>query len=537
MFNNVMQRDLFDILGSLETVARKEAGRQGATLATGALLGEVFLPKRDGPTLLQNLLKEDANPNDLQGAAAGAKSYNSRSGPIVGILSEMKDEFERDLGKAQKEDFNALVSFQNMNAAKSGEISASTKQKEMKEGQFADLQSKMADAKESISSSNDALDADNTFLTNLLKNRKIEDEEYAARSKTRSAEIVALGETLNILTDDEARALFGKTVSFIQLHAGVSTATAARERAQNRATKRAMKRLMDIGKKHKNMALIGMAVRVRLDAFKKVKESMGKMLAVLKGQQSAEYTKWEECKKEIDQTEDEIKEAQETKSDLAEKRQDLKNTLSQLAASTDELKSEVASMEVELKKAGEGRKTENLLFQTSVSDQRATVAILGMAQGKLKAFYSAKSFVQTKAAQPATDDYEKSAGAGGVMQLLAKIITDAEVEEQQLGQAEADAQAAYADLVKDTTNSIETARKSIAQKAKQSAAAKGEKSEAESAQIANDAEITQLQKLLMGTHASCDFLLKFFDVRQKARSEEMDAIGEATAILSGASFS
>lgn len=535
-FNNVMQKDLFDILGSLEQVARKEVTRRGSTLEAGALLGDVFLPKRDGSSsLFQNLLKDEAaaKPNDLKGGAAGAKSYNSRSGAIFGILGEMNDEFKRDLSNAQKQDFTATVNFQKLSAAKSSEISVATKQKEMKEGQLADLQAKVADAKESIDASNDALDSDNTFLTNLLKNRKKEDEEFAARSKIRADEIVALGKTLEILTGDESRALFGRSLSFLQ----VSTSTAARERLQEQASKRAMQRLMTVAKKHKDMAFVAMAVRVRLDAFTKVKAAMGKMMASLNKQQADEYQKWEECKKEIDETEDEIKEGEETKSDLGEKHQDLVNTLAQLQESIDELNGEVSSMSVELKKAGEGRKAENLLFQTSISDQRATVHILTMALDKLKAFY-AKSFAQTGAqpGQPATDTYEKSAGAGGVMQLIQKIITDAESEAAELSVDETDAQTAYAELVRDTTNSIETARKAIAEKEKLKAAAASEKSETQEAQTANKGEIEQLTKLLQGTHQSCDFLLKFFDMRQKARSDEMDAIGEATSILSGANF-
>jgi len=531
-FTSTMQRDLFDVLGSLETVARKEATRQGSTLEAGALLGEVFLPKRDGSSLFQNLLRDAQKPNDLKGGGAGAKSYNSRSGAIFGILGEMNDQFKRDLGAAQKQDFTALVNFQKLSAAKTSEISAATKQKEMKEGQLADLQAKVAEAKESIDASNDALDSDNSFLQNLLKNRKKEDEEFAARSKIRANEIEALGATLEILTGDESRELFGKTVSFLQEGAS----TAAMERAQDHASKRAMERLMSVGKKHKNMALVALAVSTRLDAFTKVKESMSKMLGALQSQQKAEYAKWEECKKEIDETEDEIKEAKETQSDLGEKHQDLVNTLSELTASIDELASEVASMNVELKKASEGRKAENMLYQTSVSDQRATVHILNMALDKLKDFYNSKGSFLQRAAQPATDSYSKSSGAGGVMQLIQKIITDAESEAAELSADETSAQAAYAEFVRDTASSIETANKAIAEKEKLKASAKSEKSEVQGSQIANKGEIEKMNTLLAGTHQSCDFLLKFFDIRQKARSEEMDAINEATAILSGAKF-
>merc|ERR1711920_815607 len=60
----------------------------------------------------------EAKPNDLVGYAAGAKSYNARSGQILGILMEMGREFSRDLAAAQKAEFEALVAFHRLNAAK-----------------------------------------------------------------------------------------------------------------------------------------------------------------------------------------------------------------------------------------------------------------------------------------------------------------------------------------------------------------------------------------------------------------------------------
>ena len=57
------------------------------------------------------------------------------------------------------------------------------------------------------------------------------------------------------------------------------------------------------------------------------------------------------------------------------------------------------------------------------------------------------------------------------------------------------------------------------------------------------AESTGQMKVLEGLaatladlHGSCDYILKNFDARQAARSAEIDALGEAKAILSGAKF-
>merc|ERR1719473_2271655 len=59
--------------------------------------------------------------------------------------------------------------------------------------------------------------ADQEFLLQLKKDCKIADEEYKARMKMRGDEIVALGEALKILTDDDARDLFGKSMNFLQI--------------------------------------------------------------------------------------------------------------------------------------------------------------------------------------------------------------------------------------------------------------------------------------------------------------------------------
>merc|ERR1719183_422923 len=84
-FEGVMQKDLFDMLGSFDKILGNHKS-QDKDIATGAFMGEVFLPKRDAAVLEQ---EGDEQPS---GAAAGAKSYNSQGGEIVGLLGSMQDE-------------------------------------------------------------------------------------------------------------------------------------------------------------------------------------------------------------------------------------------------------------------------------------------------------------------------------------------------------------------------------------------------------------------------------------------------------------
>merc|ERR1719310_476182 len=313
----------------------------------------------------------------------------------------------------------------------------------------------------------------------------------------------------------------------------------------------AMQRLMAVARRHKNWALASLAVRVRLDAFKKVKEAMDKMTAELKAQQKAEVEKKEFCTKKIDETEDLIKVGKQSGEDLDGKHKDLVSTTEGLKTSIESLKTQVSEAEVSLKQAGEDRKAGNKLFQQGMSDQRATIQILNMALNRLKEFYAPKSAVlatvsahsaQSQDApppppKPSSTGYEKSASSGGVLQMLAKVISDAEATETELKMTEQQAQEEYAAFVSASTASIEADRASIIEKEKQVASAESEKSYTEESQLANKEEVEKLDELLKATHLDCDFILKYFDVRQTARAEELDAIAQAKAILSGADFS
>merc|ERR1719324_1020180 len=50
-------------------------------------------------------------------------------------------------------------------------------------------------------------------------------------------------------------------------------------------------------------------------------------------------------------------------------------------------------------------------------------------------------------------------------------------------------------------------------------------------------EAMETAKYISGLHGECDWLLKYYDARKAARSSEIDALGKAKSVLSGADFS
>merc|ERR1740138_1553895 len=50
-------------------------------------------------------------------------------------------------------------------------------------------------------------------------------------------------------------------------------------------------------------------------------------------------------------------------------------------------------------------------------------------------------------------------------------------------------------------------------------------------------EAMETAKYIAGLHEECDWLLKYYDARKSARTGEIDALGKAKAVLSGADYS
>merc|ERR1712150_204028 len=137
---------------------------------------------------------------------------------------------------------------------------------------------------------------------------------------------------------------------------------------------------------------------------------------------------------------------------------------------------------------------------------------------------------------PGFEEYKKNAANGGVINMIQQIISDAKAMEAEAIRSEEDAQKAYEDFVKETNASIEAKSKEIVNKREEKAKAESDLVETKEAKEAVMLELEQLSNYNAELHQSCDFVMKNFDVRQTARDEEVEALKQAKAILSGAKF-
>merc|ERR1719405_376365 len=193
----------------------------------------------------------------------------------------------------------------------------------------------------------------------MLKEKcSMTDSEWEERQKTRQLEMEACSKALAVLSSDDAHDLFTKTFnpSFVQ--------KVDAKHSERRAA--ASKLLSAVAQKVQNPRLATLAVRVRLDAFTRVKKAIDDMVSALLKEQK------DFCVEEFNSNELQTEKKTREKADLTAKIEDLESTIDQLTKAIDTLKSEVAEMQVQMKRAGEDREKENKEFQMTVADQRAT---------------------------------------------------------------------------------------------------------------------------------------------------------------------
>lgn len=483
----------------------------------------------------------------LQQPAGAGESYAPASGQVFGVLKQMKDTFESNLSDAQKAEVQAASEFAAVKAAKNAEIAAAVTSLKAKQQGLADSDDALANAKEALQLTRDALSADQKFLMDLNLRCQQTDKDYEARTKTRSDEIAAVGETIKILSEDDARDLFSKTLNFGQKFVRSSAVSSTRQHAASV--------LQQAGAKSGSAMLLALSASVQLDAFTKVKKAIDDMVAGLKAEQADEVQHRDFCVEEFNRNAKDTQTKQRELSELESLIATSTATIEALSKDLAALRASNAEMAKQSKRAGEDRALENKEFQAAVQEHRATQAILKKALTRLSEFYTAGSFAQSNreaavwlqgraepgaAVKPMPEgfkSYEKNAGASGVQSLLQKIIDDAHGMENDAIEAENDSQATYDDFIKNTNASTAANNKAIVAKTESKADTSSTKVAAggDRASATEDAE--KLAAMNAQLHGSCDFVTKNFDARQAARTAEMESLAQAKAILSGADLS
>jgi len=557
--------------------AEYEANLAALTKATAAVekgAGGAFLQSRAAGALRRFVQSSttimDGDRETIMAFLQGGQNaeYAPQSGEILGILKQLGDELSKGLSEATATEDAAVKSYGELMSAKTQEVAALSASIEAKLEKVAELGVSIAQMKNDLGDTEEALLADQAFLAELDTSCKTKTAEWEEIKKTRAAELLALADTIKILNDDDALDLFKKTLpsassSFMQVHE-----SSAAMRAKALAAVQAMRKA---GMAHpERMDLIMLALRGKKIGFDKVIKMIDEMVATLKQEQVDDDNKKEYCAAQFDKTEDEKKALERLISDketaIATATESIKTLEEEIAA----LQKGISELDKSVAEATEQRKEENAEYSDLMAGNSAAKELLGFAKNRLNKFYNPKlykappkeelsaddrivanmggSFAQIrvhnmgKAAPPPPPETfgpytKKTEESTGVIAMIDMLVADLDKEMTEAETAEKDAQGDYEKLMSDSAAKRTADSKSITEKetAKADTEALLEKSQDE--KTSAEKELLALESYIATLHAECDWLIKYYDMRSEARSSEIDALGKAKAVLSGADYS
>jgi len=422
-----------------------------------------------------------------------------------------------------------------------------------------------------------ALIDDQAFLKDLEKNCATKKAEWAEIVNTRNEELLALADTIKVLNDDDSLELFKKTLpgasaSFVQV-----TVTSATIRARALAAIRKVQR--------PNLNFIALAIQGKKIGFEKVIAMIDEMAATLKTEQLDDDHKKEYCAKQFDQADDKKKGLERSVSDLETAIADAKEGITASKADIEALEDGIKALDKSVAEATEQRKEENEDFQALMASDSAAKEILGFAKNRLNKFYNPKlykappkleltdedratlaaggtlapeaaaggiagtgvtvlaSVSEHGVAKPAPPPeapgaYKKKSGeSGGVIAMIDLLVKDLDKEMTVAQTEEKDSQGDYEAMMKDSAAKRAQDSKSLADKQGTLADLQASLNTSNEDKASTTKELGATLQYIQSLHNECDWLLQYFEVRKEARTSEIDALGKAKAVLSGADFS
>merc|ERR1719375_2780753 len=228
----------------------------------------------------------DADRDDVLAFLSGpAAEYVPQSGEIIGILKQMYDELAKDLADEMAAEEAAVKAYEELMAAKTKEVEALTAAIEEKLTRVAELGVKIAEMKNDLGDTEEALIEDQKFLADLEKNCATKEKEWAVVVKTRNEELLALADTIKILNDDDALELFKKTLPSASLLQVQVSATQMRQRALS-----VLQALSVQQRRRPEIDFIALCLRGKKVGFEKVIKLIDDMVVTLKKEQSRTTT-------------------------------------------------------------------------------------------------------------------------------------------------------------------------------------------------------------------------------------------------------
>jgi len=487
---------------------------------------------------------------ELEKGATDASSFTPASATVQGILKDMYDTFTAELESNNADEAKSQRDFEDLTASLTGEKDHATGVVTKKEEEKAAAEKELADTVQTLDDTKAQQDADIEFFDKMKGGCLAKYEEWTARKEARIEEMKGIDEALKILTGDEARALFAKSIKpgmetmLLQFASDSTSATQAATKAYNvlRAEARRAHSL--------RLASIAATVRSMTGGhFDAVIKEIDKMMQELKDEGAKDVKDRDWCKAEYQTNSEEHADLtwKIERNDAAITKLDttITATVEEITATVEEIETtekQIASMESE-------RKDEHKAWQQAKSDDEMAIKLLEKTVDVLSSYHKKhKTFLQEQWKGPefersqfeAPEAEFSSKGArknqsAGIIGILTMLIEDSYAE---IKNGTADEIAAQTEFEKN----VAAAKKLIGDLTSKKENLETDKASLESTKADEEADLkTNEEDLGINEEykakiaPDCDWILNSFEERRQKRKAEMNGLVTAKEFLA-ASF-
>jgi len=482
-----------------------------------------------------NMLLQDAAEaaNGLDSAAPEAKAFESSSGGVIDMVTELGAKFEDERTALEKKEAeeshasNMLVQglVNQIKGAKQERGSAVSTKSKREEDKAA--------AEGDLADTTNGLQEDEKFLAELTAECTQKEADFHKRQEVRQEELDAIAKAIEIMSGDAVQGGSAHLPGFVQES---TTLVQLRSSSQRAVQGVVADFLSDKAQSTNSRVLQLLATKVASDPFKKVSKMIKDMIFKLMEEAAEEAEHKGFCDTELTTN----KQTRDTKTEdaatLKAEMEALSADIAKLGSDVAELNGAISEIDAAVATATQDRAEEKSKNQATIADATAGEAAVQQALEVLKAFYdkAGAAMMQTNTnlgPEMEAGEY-KGMGGGGVLGMLEVCQSDFARLLSETQASEDDADRAFSEFSSDSA--VDKATKSATAKHKA-----GMKQQKESALATAKEELVGVQEELDAALAyyeklkpSCIDAGESYEERVARRKAEIESLQEALKILS-----
>merc|ERR1719327_834744 len=225
--------------------------------------------------------------------------YAPQSATIQGMLGDMYTTFSANLESSTLDEANQNKDYEDLFASLEKENNQMKETRARKEEEKAEAEAMLADTTKAYDDTEKQMKADMEFFDQTKAACESKHEEWTVRKELRDAELDGINKALEILTSDEARELFAKSIKpGVETFLQIASSPSLLQDSVNAPAARAYNALKGQVKKSHSIRLAALAVQIRSSKaghFDEVIKAIDEMLKTLQEEGADDLAKKTQC--------------------------------------------------------------------------------------------------------------------------------------------------------------------------------------------------------------------------------------------------